>query len=140
MRPDKASEHQLCIDGCPAPPLNMTRCQRRVRPTAAIKADTILEGYPIINLYDRSALNPQRMPTEPEFELTVRKVTGMDLETMDEVSEWRVEADALDTPCAGESPAEALRVMAECLEADSDDDIHVDVTDLLDDTPANTAP
>ena len=47
----------------------------------------------------------------------------------DTETKWKVDAPGLELPCSGETPAEALRVLAASLE---DDDGAADIEELLD--------
>lgn len=64
------------------------------------------------------------------FDLTVRKVLVRDQATDDETTAWNVASDQMSRPCWGESLADALRVMADCLEADPDERVALSVEQL----------
>ncbi|WP_066415374.1 hypothetical protein [Halorubrum aethiopicum] len=50
---------------------------------------------------------------------------------------WRVDAEGLDRPCAGDTPSEALRVLADSLEHSEEE--FADIDELLDAEPENEA-
>lgn len=59
---------------------------------------------------------------DTEFDLTVREVLVREQATDEMDTAWRVTAEHMDLPCAGDTAAEALRVLAGCLELDDDED------------------
>lgn len=69
------------------------------------------------------------MHDSKEFELTVRETVSRDLDTDEEVEEWRVESEKVNRPCVGDTPAEALRVFANCLETDNEE-VRIEVDEL----------
>ena len=71
---------------------------------------------------------------DDEVELTLEKyeTRGEDFES-DIETRWKVDAPGLDRPCAGDTPSEALRVLASSLE--HSDDEFADIDELLDAEP-----
>ena len=71
---------------------------------------------------------------DDEAELTLEKyeTRGEDFES-DIETRWKVDAPGLDRPCAGDTPSEALRVLASSLE--HSDDEFADIDELLDAEP-----
>lgn len=69
-----------------------------------------------------------------EIELTLEKyeTRGEDFED-DIETRWKVDTAGLDRPCAGETPSEALRVLADSLE--HADDRFADIDELIDAKP-----
>jgi len=67
---------------------------------------------------------------DEKIELTLEQyeTRGEDFES-DIETHWKVDAAGLDMPCAGETPTEALRVLAESL---VNDDGFADIDELID--------
>ncbi len=66
-----------------------------------------------------------------EVELRLEQVPARDLETDEETTFWQVDHDTLDRPCKGHTPAEALKVFADCVDKDDSDDVAINLEQLL---------
>jgi len=64
-----------------------------------------------------------------EVDLTLREVGTRDLDTDEEGTAWVVEHEEMSGVIREDTPAEALRVFAACLETDNDD-ARIDLEDL----------
>lgn len=70
---------------------------------------------------------------DAEFDLTVREILVRNRETDEEEIAWNVESPNMERPCRADTPAEALRVLADCLEKDADERTAVSVEQLAED-------
>ena len=60
-------------------------------------------------------------PDLAEFDLTVQEVLTRDIETDEVDTEFHVESENMDLPCAGDTAVEALEVFVACLSGDGDE-------------------
>ena len=65
-----------------------------------------------------------------EFDLTVEQIAVRDRQTDEEGVAWNVENKQMDRPCRGDTAPEALRVLADALEADEDERHALSVEEL----------